>query len=250
MNDTLQALAEQYIVMGADVPYHDVVGQVALTMSLTPMLNAPEIMSNLEWAECRELVLHGLRNRTLTRQEAADKARQDRIKAEQERRLRVGKQFADSCEAQGGYVDKWSSYLSGHVDQPECKGLEAARERARKKQECLRGGGVWKRVSKTVGAHRCGCAVAGSTWNPSLKRCETYDARHERQARAHCREVQGTWDPSHKRYGPCITPKERRLEEWDRQQAEEGERVRRERERAKAEKRRKLEERRRQLSGG
>ena len=177
-------------------------------------------MSNLEWAECRELILHGLSNRQITRQEAAGKAEQARIEAEQERRLREGKRFADSCEAQGGYVSKWQAYLDGRVDQPECRGLAAARERARKEQECLRGGGVWEPVSRTVSARKCRCAVAGSSWNPSLMRCETYEARNERQARERClSEAGATWDPSHKRHGPCVTPKERRQEKRDRELA-------------------------------
>ena len=137
VNDMLQVFAEQYIVMGTDVAYHKVVEQAAITLSLTPRLNAPEVMSNLEWAECRELILHGLSNRQITQQEAAGKAEQARIKAEQERRLREGKRFADSCEAQGGHVSKWQAYLDGRVDQPECRGLAATRERARKEPGVL-----------------------------------------------------------------------------------------------------------------
>ena len=250
VNGTLQALAERHIVMGKDIPYHKVVEQITLTIGSTPRLNAPEIMSNLEWAECRELMIQGLGNRSLTHQEAADKAEQDRIEAEQERRLETGKQFVASCEAQGGYVDNWSSYVSGRIDQLECKGLEIARERARKKQECLSGGGAWERMTRTSSVRKCRCdRASSSTWNPDLKRCETYAARSERQEKEFCRKMQGTWDPSHERLGPCITPKEKRLDEWDRQQAEEQERVKRERERIKAEKRRKPEEQ-RQLNGG
>ena len=131
VNETLHALAKQYIVMGADVPYHKVVEQVTLTISLTPVLNAPEVMSNLEWAECRELVFHGLGNRQLTRQEADGKAKQDRLEAERGRRKQTAGRFTDSCKAQGGYVDfiRVSKYIDGRTDQLKCEGVEAARKR-------------------------------------------------------------------------------------------------------------------------
>ena len=221
VNDTMHALAEQYIIMGADVAYHKVVEQMALTLGLTPILNAPEIMSNLEWAECRELVLRGLGNRQPTRQEAAGKAEQDRVEAERARRRQTARRFEESCKTQGGYVDsiRYSKYIDGWDVQLECHGLEAARKRARKEQECLRGGGEWEWASLTAGYKECRCAV-GSSWNSSLKRCETYDARHERQAKERClSEAGATWDPSHKRHGPCVTPKERRQEKRDRELA-------------------------------
>ena len=256
VDEVMYAIAGQLHAWEADA-YNLVLRRSKVLLISEPVTTNREVISQLDWLECRELVLWGLDNRQPTQQELpgirqaeAREAQRQHLEAERKRRLEAGKRFADSCEAQGGSVAKWNAYLSGRIDQPECRGLEAARERARKEQECLRGGGVWERASRVTTRRKCKCAVVGSSWNPSLKRCETYDARHERQAKERCRSVQGTWDPSHKRHGPCITPKERRLDEWDRQQAEENERVRREREQAKAEKRRRLEERRRQLSGG
>ena len=222
VDDTMYAIAGQSIAWGTDI-YYRVVEQTTVTLFLTPILNAPEVMSNLEWADCREQMLVGLRTRQLTPQEAAGKEEQDRLEAERKRRLSEAKQFSASCEAQGGSVDfvGHQKYIDGRTDElPECRGLEAARERARKEQECLRGGGVWERASLTAGYRVCRCAVAGSSWNPSLKRCETYDERHERQARERClSEAGATWDPSHKGHGPCVTPKERRQEKRDRELA-------------------------------
>ena len=265
VDEVMYAIAGQLHAWDADA-YNLVLKRSKVLLISEPVTTNREVISQLDWLECRELVLWGLDNRQPTqhelpgiRQAEVREAERQRLeaewKAERKRRLETGKRFADSCEAQGGFVAKWNAYLSGRIDQPECRGLEAARERARKGQECVSGGGVWGNTSRTGIIYRCRCPGTNATWssnlwNTSLKRCETYDARHERQAKERCREAQGTWDPSHKRHGPCITPKERRLDEWDRQQAEENERVRREREQAKAEKRRKLEERRRQLSGG
>ena len=218
VGDVMHTIAGQSIGWGADVFYR-VVEQTKVTLFLTPLLNAPEVMSNLEWADCREQMLIGLNTRQLTPQEAAGKAEQDRLEAERKRRLEEAKRFSDSCEAQGGYVDsvRHSTYIDGRDIQLECHGLEAARERARKKQECLRGGGAWEWASRTAGYKKCRCADVDSTWNTSLKRCETYDERYERRAKKRClSEVGATWDPSNESLGPCVTPKEKRVDERDR----------------------------------
>ena len=90
VNDTLHTLAEQYIVRGSDVSYYGVVQQTRIAISLTQVLNDLSVMSNLEWAECRELVLLGLNDRQITRHEADAKAEQERreavAKAEKQRK--------------------------------------------------------------------------------------------------------------------------------------------------------------------
>lgn len=255
VNEVMYATAGQLHTWDAD-SYAQVLMRTKGVLISEPVTTDREVISQLDWLECRDVVMWGLNNRQPTQQELpairqakAKEVERRRLEAERKRRLEVGEQFADSCEAQGGSVGNWQSYLIGHVDQLECRGLEAAREREKTKQECLRGGGAWEK-QKLYSYSKCRCLASDSSWNTTLKRCETYDERHERQAKRRCQEVQGTWDPSHERHGPCVTPKELRLDAWDKQQAGENERVRREREQARAEKQRKLEERRRQLNGG
>ena len=149
VNDILRALAEQYIVMGVDVPYHRVVAQTGVAVSLTPVLDDPRVMSNLDWAECRELVLHGLGNRQLTHQETTAKAEWERreaaAKAERQRkeeaRRRKKAELDARWEAAKAECDARAGILS-NINNPTCSSRFSSaaeyqaylREREREKQ--------------------------------------------------------------------------------------------------------------------
>ena len=140
VSDVLQALAEQYIVRGSGVPYYGVVQQTGIAISLTPILNAPDVMSNLDWAECRELVLRGLNDRQITpqeipglRQAEAEKAEQQRKRAAFDERMRQRKAERErldaeyrECRADGGSWDRVGN---------RCKTRAEREERWRQHQE-------------------------------------------------------------------------------------------------------------------